>query len=104
MSPRFGARARVLAGMSCLMVASVVQAQQSGLQPKGATPAQPTAAQPAAAQPAAAQPAQTGQPAAPGSLPWAPPTAPPTAATPSAGAPPPGFLDTTDKRIRDDRP
>ncbi|HKP63400.1 MAG TPA: tetratricopeptide repeat protein, partial [Polyangiales bacterium] len=35
------------------------------------------------------------------SLPWAAPTAPP-AATP--GAPPPGFLDTTDKRIRDDRP
>jgi cellulose synthase operon protein C len=94
MSPRFGARARVLAGVSCLMVASAAQAQQSGLSPKAATPAQPEAAQPAAAQPA--------QPAAPGSLPWAAASAPPNAAT--AAAPPPGFLDTTDKRIRDDRP
>src|SRR3954454_25028709 len=89
MSARFGARARVLAGMSCWMVASAALAQQSQLQPKAAEPPQP----------AAAQPAQPAQPAAPGSLPWAAASAPPNAA-----APPPGFLDTTDKRIRDERP
>ncbi|HKU38261.1 MAG TPA: tetratricopeptide repeat protein [Polyangiales bacterium] len=87
MSPRFDATARLLIGMACGVAASIaaaVHAQQSGLQPQAAQ---------------AAQPAQPAQPAAAGSLPWAAPTAPP-----SSSAPPPGFLDTTDKRIRDDRP
>jgi cellulose synthase operon protein C len=72
---------------------------QSGLQPQTAAPAaqQPAAQQPAANQPAAQQPA-ANQPAPPGSLPWAPPT------VPEPGAPPPGFLNTADNRIRDERP
>src|SRR5262245_6848768 len=83
----------------CLALgASIVRAQGSQLTPAQAAPA----AQPAPAVPSGSElaPANAGTlpapPSTPGAMPWS--------AEAAKAAPPPGFLDTTDRRLRAERP
>ncbi len=108
MKLRRGARTHssvMLVGGAFVLLCTSVSAQQSGLAPQGAaapalapqpSPAPALAPLPA---PAAASGAASGGQAA---LPWAG-AATPVSATTGAAAPP-VFLDTTDRRIKDERP